>query len=143
MMTDMLKAAKAAKTQVAGLTGAQKNAALEAMADALLANEEKILAANALDLSRAKDTVSSVMLDRLMLNSGRIAAMARGIREVAALPDPVGLLLDEHTRADGLRIQKVSVPMGVIAIIYESRPNVTSDAAALALTWQSSCGVWD
>ena len=139
MMTDMLKAAKAAKTQVAGLTGAQKNAALEAMADALLANEEKILAANALDLNRAKDTVSSVMLDRLMLNSGRIAAMARGIREVAALPDPVGLLLDEHTRADGLRIQKVSVPMGVIAIIYESRPNVTSDAAALALKSGNVC----
>ena len=138
-MTDMLKAAKAAKVQVSCLTTAQKNAALEAMADALIANEDKILEANAVDLEKAKGSVSDVMLDRLMLNSARIGGMAKGIREVAQLPDPVGLLLDEHIRADGLKIQKISVPMGVIAIIYESRPNVTSDAAALALKSGNVC----
>ena len=138
-MNDMLKAAKAAKVQVSCLTTKQKNAALEAMADALIANEAKILNANKLDLEKAKGTVSDVMLDRLMLSSARIAGMAKGIREVAVLPDPVGLLLDEHTRADGLKIQKTSVPMGVIAIIYESRPNVTSDAAALALKSGNVC----
>ena len=138
-MIEMLKAAKAAKMQVSCLSTAQKNAALEAMANALVANEEKILEANALDLEKAKGTVSDVMLDRLMLNSARIAGMAKGILEVAQLPDPVGLLLDEHTRTDGLKIQKVSVPMGVIAIIYESRPNVTSDAAALALKSGNVC----
>jgi len=138
-MTEMLKAAKAAKVQVSCLTTEQKNAALEAMADALLKNEEKILSANAVDLEKAKSTVSTVMLDRLMLNSARIAGMAKGIRDVVKLPDPVGLKLDEHTREDGLKIQKVSVPMGVIAIIYESRPNVTSDAAALALKSGNVC----
>ena len=138
-MIEMLKAAKAAKMQVSCLSTAQKNAALEAMANALVANEEKILEANALDLEKAKGTVSDVMLDRLMLNSARIAGMAKGILEVAQLPDPVGLLLDEHTRTDGLKIQKVSVSMGVIAIIYESRPNVTSDAAALALKSGNVC----
>ena len=138
-MNDMLKAAKAAKVQVSCLTTDQKNAALEAMADALIANEAKILEANALDLEKAKGTVSDVMLDRLMLSSARIAGMAKGIRDVAKLPDPVGLLLDEHIRDDGLKIQKISVPMGVIAIIYESRPNVTSDAAALALKSGNVC----
>ena len=138
-MIEMLKAAKTAKVQVSCLTTEQKNAALEAMADALLKNEEKILAANAVDLEKAKGTVSTVMLDRLMLNSARIAGMAKGIRDVVKLPDPAGLLLDEHTREDGLKIQKVSVPMGVIAIIYESRPNVTSDAAALALKSGNVC----
>ena len=138
-MIDMLKAAKAAKVQVSCLTTQQKNAALEAMADALLQNEEKILSANALDLQKAKGTVSDVMLDRLLLTSARIAGMAKGIRDVVNLPDPVGLLLDEHTRDDGLKIQKISVPMGVIAIIYESRPNVTSDAAALALKSGNVC----
>ena len=138
-MTDMLCAAKAAKTQVSALSTAQKNAALEAMADALEQNEAKILAANAIDLQKAKGTVSDVMLDRLLLTSARISGMAKGIRDVVSLPDPVGLLLDEHTRADGLKIRKVSVPMGVIAIIYESRPNVTSDAAALALKSGNVC----
>ena len=138
-MLNMLKAAKAAKVQVSCLSTAQKNAALEAMAAALLENEDKILEANALDLEKAKGTVSDVMLDRLLLTSARIAGMAKGIRDVISLPDPVGLLLDEHTRADGLKIQKVSVPMGVIAIIYESRPNVTSDAAALALKSGNVC----
>ena len=138
-MKAMLEAAKAAKIEIARLSSEQKNAALNAMADALLENEADILAANALDLEAARGTVSDVMLDRLLLTSARIAGMAQGIREVAALPDPLGHILEEHTRADGLLIQRVSVPMGVIAIIYESRPNVTSDAAALALKSGSAC----
>ena len=138
-MKTMLENAKAAKAQVAKLTTQEKNDALLAMADALLSHQEDILTANAADLEAAKGTVAQVMLDRLLLNEQRIAAMAQGIREVAALPDPVGRTLAEHTRPDGLKIQKVSVPMGVIAIIYESRPNVTSDAAALALKSGSVC----
>ena len=138
-MTEMLKKAKIAKATVSLLTTQQKNAALEAMADALLKNEAKILEANALDITNASDTISKVMIDRLLLNPARIAGMAQGIRDVVKLPDPVGLKLDEYTRADGLNIQKVSVPMGVIAIIYESRPNVTSDAAALALKAGNVC----
>ena len=138
-MKTMLNQAKAAKAQIACLTSEQKNAALNAMADALLDNQKAILQANALDLEAAKGTVSQVMLDRLLLTGSRIAGMAQGIREVAELPDPVGLVLDEHTRSDGLQIQKVSVPMGVVAIIYESRPNVTSDAAALALKSGNVC----
>ena len=138
-MKNMLCAAKAAKFEIAKLTTTEKDAALNAMADALVSQEAAILAANALDMEAAKGTVSDVMLDRLKLTSARIAGMAQGIREVAALPDPVGHLLEEHTRADGLRISRVSVPMGVIGIIYESRPNVTSDAAALALKAGSVC----
>ena len=138
-MKKMLEAAKAAKSQIACLTTQEKNAALHAMADGLLACEKEILEANALDLEAAKGQVTDVMLDRLRLTPERIAGMAKGIREVAALPDPVGLTLDSHTRTDGLRIEKVSVPMGVIAIIYESRPNVTSDAAALALKSGNVC----
>ena len=130
-MKTMLEAAKAAKAEINRLTTEQKNAALIAMADALLAQEAEILAANALDLEAARGNVPDVMLDRLLLTSARIAGMAQGIREVAALPDPVGAVLEEYKRADGLLIQKTAVPMGVIAIIYESRPNVTSDAAAL------------
>ena len=135
----MLEAAKAAKFSVTALTTDQKNAALEAMAQALLDNQEAILAANAADIEAATGKVPQVMLDRLLLTADRIAGMAKGIREVAALPDPVGHLLERHTRADGLQIDKISVPMGVIAIIYESRPNVTSDAAALALKAGSVC----
>ena len=138
-MNEMLKAAKAAKPEIARLTEQQKNAALNAMADALIAHTSQILAANAEDMEKAQGSVSTVMLDRLQLTAARIQGMASGIREVAALPDPVGRLLEEHTRADGLHIQKVSVPMGVIAIIYESRPNVTSDAAALALKSGNVC----
>ena len=118
-MKIMLENAKAAKTEIARLTTEQKNAALNAMADALVANEADILAANGLDLEAAKGTVSDVMLDRLLLTSARIAGMAEGIRQVAALPDPVGRILEEYTRSDGLLIQKTAVPMGVIAIIYE------------------------
>ena len=138
-MKTMLENAKAAKTEINRLTTEQKNAALNAMADALLAQEAEILAANALDLEAAKGVVPDVMLDRLLLTSARIAGMAQGIREVAALPDPVGEVLQEYVRADGLKIEKTAVPMGVIAIIYESRPNVTSDAAALALKSGNVC----
>ena len=138
-MNTMLTAAKAAKIQISTLTTDQKNAALLAMADALEANEASILAANGLDMEKAKGTVSTVMLDRLLLTPARIKGMADGIREVVKLPDPVGRLLEEHTRADGLKIAKTAVPMGVIAIIYESRPNVTSDAAALALKSGNVC----
>ena len=138
-MKEMLEAAKAAKSQIACLTAREKNTALHAMADSLLKREAAILAANALDLDAARGHVSDVMLDRLHLTSDRIAGMAKGIREVAQLSDPVGLTLESHTRSDGLKIDKVSVPMGVIAIIYESRPNVTSDAAALALKSGNVC----
>ena len=138
-MKTMLEAAKAAKIQISRLTTEQKNAALNAMADALAANEAGILAANALDMEAAKGTVSDVMLDRLLLTPARIAGMAEGIRQVAVLPDPVGRIIDETVRGDGLKIQKTAVPMGVIAIIYESRPNVTSDAAALALKSGNVC----
>ena len=138
-MIEMLKAAKAAKPEVSRLTTEQKNQALYAMADALVAQTDAILAANAQDMEKAATTISTVMLDRLKLTAERIASMAKGIRDVAALPDPVGRLLEEHTRQDGLKISKVAVPMGVIAIIYESRPNVTSDAAALALKSGNVC----
>ena len=138
-MKKMLEAAKAAKSQIANLTAREKNAALNAMADSLLDCEDAILKANALDLAAAKGQMTDVMLDRLRLTPERIAGMAKGIREVASLPDPVGLTLESHTRSDGLKIDKVSVPMGVIAIIYESRPNVTSDAAALALKSGNVC----
>ena len=138
-MKMMLSAAKAAKSEVSRLTTDRKNAALEAMAAALIANEDAILAANALDLEAARGTVSDVMLDRLALSPARIAGMAQGIRDVVKLPDPVGTVLEEYIRPDDLKIQKTAVPMGVIAIIYESRPNVTSDAAALALKSGNVC----
>ena len=138
-MKTMLTAAKAAKQEIAGLSTERKNDALKAMAQALLDNQEEILCANALDLESAKGSVSDVMLDRLQLTPQRIEAMAKGICDVVALPDPVGRIIEEYTRNDGLLIQKVSVPMGVVAIIYESRPNVTSDAAALALKSGNVC----
>ena len=138
-MFEMLKAAKAAKQAVGKLTEQEKNRALLAMADALILHQDEILAANVLDMDRAKEKVSTVMLDRLRLTPARIAGMAQGIRDVAKLPDPVGRILEEYTRPDGLQIRKVSVPMGVVAIIYESRPNVTSDAAALALKSGNVC----
>ena len=138
-MTALLTAARNAKSAVGQLTTEQKNEALLAMADALEARQTEILAANTQDLAAAQGHISAVMLDRLRLTPARIQAMAQGIREVAVLPDPVGRVLEEHTRPDGLNIQKISVPMGVIAIIYESRPNVTSDAAALALKSGNVC----
>ena len=138
-MQVMLQKAAAAKPQVASLTTEQKNKALFAMAEALISHTDLILAANAEDMAKAKGVISDVMLDRLMLSPARIEAMAEGIRQVADLPDPVGRVLESHTRADGLIIEKTAVPVGVIAIIYESRPNVTSDAAALALKSGNVC----
>ena len=138
-MKELLQRAKNAKGTIAALTTQEKNNALNAMAQALLSHQEDILAANELDFQAAQGHIAPVMLDRLKLNPARIAAMAQGIREVAVLPDPVGRILESHTRPDGLEIQKVSVPMGVVAIIYESRPNVTSDAAALALKSGNVC----
>ena len=138
-MNELLLAAKAAKSEISALTINQKNAALEAMAKALLNEQDMILAANALDMEAAKATITPVMMDRLKLTPERIAAMAQGILDVAKLPDPVGIIFDEYIRTDGLKIKKVSVPIGVIAIIYESRPNVTGDAAALALKSGNVC----
>ena len=138
-MQVMLQKAAAAKPQVASLTTEQKNKALFAMAEALISHTDLILAANTEDMAKAKGVISDVMLDRLMLSPARIEAMAEGIRQVADLPDPVGRVLESHTRADGLIIEKTAVPVGVIAIIYESRPNVTSDAAALALKSGNVC----
>ena len=138
-MHQMLSAARAAKKTVSRLSTQQKNDALEAMAQALLDSQEEILAANQQDLQAAQGHISDVMLDRLRLTPERIQGMAQGIRDVVQLPDPVGRVIEENTRSDGLLIQKVSVPMGVIAIIYESRPNVTSDAAALALKSGNVC----
>ena len=136
---ELLLKAKSAKTAVALASTEQKNAALLAMAAALEGDCAAILVANALDMEAARGTVSDVMLDRLALSESRIAGMAQGIREVAALPDPVGEVLRREVRPNGLVIEKTASPMGVIAIIYESRPNVTSDAAALALKAGSAC----
>ena len=136
---EILQRAKAATAALSSITTEQKNAALLAMADALVADTAAILTANEADMEAAKDSISPVMLDRLALTDSRIAAMAEGIRQVAALPDPVGHTLQETRRADGLTIRRVSVPIGVVAIIYESRPNVTADAAALAVKSGNVC----
>ena len=138
-MTALLQAAKAAKSEIAQLNTQQKNAALEAMAAALLSAKDEILQANQEDLKRAEGKISTVMLDRLRLTEDRIHGMAQGILDVVKLPDPVGEVLDTYRRQDGLEIQKRSVPVGVVAIIYESRPNVTSDASALALKSGNVC----
>jgi glutamate-5-semialdehyde dehydrogenase len=131
-MTRLGRQAKEASRQVAQLTTAQKNGCLLAMADAIEADGKSIQEANAIDLEEATNAgLSNAMLDRLKLDDKRIAGMAKGLREVAALPDPVGRVLDERTRPNGLRLQKISTPIGVIVIIYESRPNVTADAASL------------
>ena len=136
---ELLLRANGAKAPMAAAGTEVKDRAMLAMAGELLGAQEAILAANAQDLEAARGTVSDVMLDRLALDPGRIAGMAEGIRQVAALPDPVGEELARVERPNGLVIRQVSVPMGVIAIIYESRPNVTSDAAALALKAGSAC----
>lgn len=126
--------ARTAAAQLALLATGRKNLALHAMADAVLAAEARILAANAEDVAGARAAGLSVaMIDRLTLTPDRLAGMARGIREVAAAPDPVGAVLREWTQPNGLRLAKVRVPIGVIGFIYESRPNVTTDAAALCL----------
>ena len=136
---EILQAAKAARPALQGADTQQKNTALLAMADALEAQTAEILAANAQDMEAARGTISEVMLDRLALTKDRISGMAEGVRQVAALPDPVGRVLRTVERPNGLVIRKVAVPMGVVAIIYESRPNVTSDAAALAVKAGSAC----
>jgi glutamate-5-semialdehyde dehydrogenase len=131
-MTQLAKQARAASRELARLTTAEKDACLLAMADALGKNGSALKEANSLDMETgAKMGLTSAMLDRLRLDDTRIAAMAKGLREVAALPDPVGRLLDERVRPNGLKLQKISTPIGVIVIIYESRPNVTADAASL------------
>ena len=136
---DILKEAKNAKAVLCSLDTKTKNDALLKMADALVENSAEILAENAKDLERAKGIISDVMLDRLALSEERIKGMAEGIRQVAALPDPVGEVLDRVERPSGIVVEKTAVPMGVVAIIYESRPNVTSDAAALALKSGNVC----
>ena len=136
---DILKQARAAWPALQAADTDRKNAALNAMADAILDNAGDILAANQLDVDAAREYISAVMLDRLRLTGDRIRAMADGIREVAALPDPVGAVIARVERPNGLVIERTRVAMGVIAIIYESRPNVTSDAAALALKAGSAC----
>ena len=136
---EILLAAKAAAPRVAALTAEEKNNALAAMADALLTNEKEILAVNGEEVALYADTLGEVMVDRLRLTPARIAAMAEGIRQVAALPDPVGLVLSEDKRPNGLRIKRVSVPLGVVGMIYESRPNVTADAAALCFKSGNPC----
>ena len=136
---DILKKAKAAAPILAQTDTEQKNRALLAMAEALEAETDAILQANVLDMEAARDHISDVMLDRLALTADRIRGMADGIRQVAALPDPVGRIRRRVERPNGMIIEQVGVPMGVVAIIYESRPNVTSDAAALAIKAGSAC----
>jgi glutamate-5-semialdehyde dehydrogenase len=128
------KLAKQASHQLGSLTTAQKNEALLRMADALIAETRSIIEANERDLQRGRDTgLSASLLDRLALNPQRIQAMAEGLNQIVELPDPIGTQLAEFTRPNGLRIEKVRVPLGVIGIIYEARPNVTVDAAGLCL----------
>ena len=136
-MEETLREAKSAKTVAATLSSERKNQALSAMADALISDTPRILAANQADVSASR--LSPSMTDRLTLTEKRIAEMSEGIRAVAKLPDPVGRVLEKSLRPNGLKIEKVSVPMGVVAVIYESRPNVTSDAAALCLKSGNAC----
>ena len=130
---EQLALAKSAKKSINTASTALKNQALEAMASQLMNATEAILAANQIDMEAARGKISEVMLDRLFLDQERIAGMAQGIRALIDLPDPIGEMLDTEVLENGLEIQKVRVSMGVIGIIYESRPNVTSDAAALAI----------
>ncbi|CYU94081.1 glutamate-5-semialdehyde dehydrogenase [Streptococcus suis] len=129
----LLDSLLANKASINLATTEQKNQALSAMADQLVAQTEAILAGDAIDMEHAQGKISQVMQDRLLLTEERIEAMADGIRALIGLPDPVGLVLEESTRADGLNICKKSIPFGLVGMIYESRPNVTSDAAALAI----------
>ena len=136
---ELLKTVKAAAPALAEATTAQKNQALLAMAAALEANCDEILEANRRDVAAAQGHIAPVMIDRLALSRQRVLDMAEGVRQVAALPDPVGRVRRQVVRPNGLTIDQVGVAMGVVAIIYESRPNVTSDAAALALKAGSAC----
>lgn len=136
---EILIAAKNAKGDVKRLTNEEKNRAISVMADSLLENADYILCENEKDIADAKDKISDVMIDRLSLSKDRIAAMANGMREVMSLPDPNGKILNTVKRPNGLVIEKTAVPMGVIGIIYESRPNVTSDAAVLCFKSSNVC----
>lgn len=136
---DILKQAKAAKSELAKLGSEDKNNALLAMADALRENCATILEENKKDVEAARGKITDVMIDRLSLDEGRIKGMADGIRDVVKLPDPVGRVLSRVELSNGLIVEKTAVPMGVVAIIYESRPNVSSDAAALALKSGNVC----
>lgn len=136
---EILLGARSAKTALALADTQTRNKALLAMADALVEATPAILQENEADKDAAKGRVNPVMLDRLALDESRIQGMAQGIREVVELPDPVGEILDRVERPNGLVIEKMAVPMGVVAIIYESRPNVTSDAAALAVKSGNAC----
>lgn len=136
---DILEAAKAAAPKLRAYSDNEINAALSSMADSLVLSTEEILSANAEDVAAAREKMNGVMIDRLALNEERIRGMADGILQVAKLPSPVGIVLDRVERPNGLVIEKTGVPLGVIAIIYESRPNVTSDAAALAIKSGNAC----
>ena len=136
---EQMQSAKAAAPLLASADALLKNSALEAMAQCLCDRTPEILAANQQDMEATKNHISPVMLDRLALTESRIRAMADGIRQVALLPDPVGEVLAKEVRPNGLVIEKTAVPLGVIAIIYESRPNVTSDAAALCVKSGNAC----
>lgn len=136
---DILLAARGTKGRAAGLDAPTKDVALYAVAHALLYHAEKILAANRADMERAKGKLSEAMLDRLLLTKERLIAMSNGVRAVAALEDPVGRVLESTVRPNGLKIEKVSVPFGVVAVIYESRPNVAADAAALCIKSGNVC----
>ena len=134
VMKSLGEAALAAQPVLAAATREQKDSALLAAAAALRGNVERILAANAIDMQAAEQkNLSAAMLDRLRLDGARVESMARGLEDIARLPDPVGRVLAEWDRPNGLRISRVAVPLGVIGIIYESRPNVTADAGALCL----------
>lgn len=134
LMTDMGQRARAAFATLAGVTSAQKAQALIAAASALRASQPAILDANAKDMNKGRDnSLSDAMLDRLMIDAERLDAIASAVEQVAALPDPVGAVIDRNERPNGLIMERVRVPLGVIGIIYESRPNVTADAAALGL----------
>ena len=133
-VTDVCLAAKAAARGLGATSSAVKDAALLAMAAALEARTPEILEANARDLEAGRESgLSAALMDRLALDQGRVAGMAAGVREIVALPDPVGEVLDGFRLPNGLDVRKVRVPLGVVAVVYEARPNVTIDAAALAL----------
>lgn len=136
---EILENAKRAKTSVALMSSEQKVSALVNMAAAIEDDIDSILRANNTDLVAMRGIMSDVMLDRLALNDERVKAMADGLRSIAKLPDPIGTVLDEFTRPNGMTVKKVAVPIGVVAIIYESRPNVTADAAGLALKSGNVC----
>ena len=136
---EILQNTKAAWPAIRSAGADEKNRLLCSMADSLMQHADRILEQNALDLEQSRGVISEVMLDRLRLDAGRIEGMAAGIREAAALPDHTGRILAEITRPNGLRIYKKQVPLGLVAIIYESRPNVTSDAAALCIKSGNVC----